>query len=198
MTATVQVGTAAQTLAPMMTRVMQIAERVDSARAAALAMPVGQSALLPLSPSATVTYVWAIDLAKVTGLRTVSGAPAFSVRYRDAPGVSPEDVSPAIVQLIGSAAGPRVMSALRGRLDQATRRQADWDLNRDLKQDVVASTVELTARGVAKITPNAPLPPGQYAIVMRPTGNKKFAGASVLSDAEEGRLFGTAWIFLAK
>ena len=67
-----------------------------------------------------------------------------------------------------------------------------------MKQDLVPSGVELTTRGVAKITAAGPLPPGEYAIVMRPTGNKKFAGTSVLAEAEEGRVFGMAWVFVAK
>jgi hypothetical protein len=107
-------------------------------------------------------------------------------------------VSPAIVQVIGSAAGPRVIGAVRGRVDQATRAQADWDLERDLKHEVIASKVEISPRGVARISPVAALPPGDYAVVMRPTGNKKFAGASVLDEAEEGRVFGIAWVFVVK
>ena len=199
MTATVQVGSTSQTLAPVLARVMRIAERVDSARAAALAMPVGQGALLPTNPGATVTYVWVMDPAQLKGARAVSSAtPAFTVRYRDAPGLNPDDVSPAIVHVIGSAAGPRVIGATRGRVDQATRAQADWDLERELKHDVIASKVEIASRGIARISPVAALPPGDYALVMRPTGNKKFAGASVLNEAEEGRVFGLVWAFVVK
>ena len=140
-----------------------------------------------------------MDPAQLKGARAVSGtAPAFSVRYRDAPGFSPDDLSPAIVQVFGSAAGPRVIGAVRGRVDQATRVQADWDLERDLKHEVIASKLEIAPRGVARISPTAALPPGDYALVMRPTGNKRFAGASVLDEAEEGRAFSLAWVFVVK
>lgn len=197
MSVAVTVGANSNALTPVLARVAKTAARVDSARAAALAMPVGQGSPLPANPGAQITYVWVVD--QVAGARVVSDPkPVFVVRYRDAPGVSPEDFSPAIVRLIGTAAGPRVMSAVRGRVDLPARKQADWDISRDLKQEVVRSTVDVTERGVATITPAAPLESGDYAIVMRPTGNKKFAGASAFSEDEEGRVFGIAWVFAVK
>ena len=197
MSVTVQIAAKSQAMTAVMARVMRMVDRVDSARAAAIALPIGKGGVLPAAAGALITYVWVFD--QLPAGRLVSPAtPAFVVRYREAPGVSPEDVAPAIVQVIGSAAGPRVVGAVRGRVDQASRATADWDLDRDLKQEVVASTLEFSSRGVATIAPVAPLPPGDYAIVFRPTGTKKFAGTSVLSDAEEGRVFGIAWLFVVR
>jgi hypothetical protein len=67
-----------------------------------------------------------------------------------------------------------------------------------LKQDVVKTTVQVIDRGVATLTPAAKLAPGEYAVVLRPTGNKKFSGESVLSPAADGRVFGTAWVVIVK
>jgi hypothetical protein len=88
-----------------------------------------------------------------------------------------------------------VIAAARGRVDQADRAQVDWDLGRDLRHETVRVTLETRERGSAGIAPAVDLAPGRYAIVLRPLGNKRFAGASVLDDDEEGRVFGTVWLF---
>jgi hypothetical protein len=124
--------------------------------------------------------------------------PTIVVRYDAAPGISPDDFVPAIVRLVGTPTGPRVVSAMRGRVDSASRTVADWNVEKDLKQEIVRSTTEATARGLVKLTPEADLEPGEYAVVMRPTGNKSFAGSNVLSPAEDGRVFGIAWVFVRK
>jgi hypothetical protein len=90
------------------------------------------------------------------------------------------------------------MSAMRGRVDSPARVVADWNVDKDLKQEIVRSSVELTSRGVAKVTPEADLEAGEYAVVMRPTGNKSFAGSNVLSATKDGRVFGIAWVFVRK
>jgi hypothetical protein len=180
--------------APAAARVVRLAERVDSARAAAIAMPVGTGRPLPESASAQMTWVWVVD-ERAPVLEVDVARPMFVVRFREGPGVSPEDFAPAIVQVTGTAAGPRVIAAARGRVDQADRAQVDWDLGRDLRHETVRVTLETRERGSAGIAPAVDLAPGRYAIVLRPLGNKRFAGASVLDDDEEGRVFGTVWLF---
>ena len=56
------------------------------------------------------------------------------------------------------------------------------------KVEAVKTTTEMADRGVAKLTVTEALTPGEYAVIMRPTGNKKFAGPSVFT-REEGRFF---------
>lgn len=197
MTAVVTSAAKPINLVPVTARVVKLAERVETARAAAIAMPVGAGTALPTAPASLISYVWVIDT--VTGAREVADTkPAIVVQYRDAAGMSPEDFSPAIVRLIGTPSGPRVVSALRGRLDQGTRAQAEWDIATNQKVELVRATTEITDRGVAKLTVTEPLTPGEYAVIMRPTGNKKFAGTSVLAAAEEGRFFSIAWAFVVR
>jgi hypothetical protein len=128
----------------------------------------------------------------------VTAAGSFTVQFRDLPGISPDDFAPALVALATTPSGARVMRVARGRVDQASRREADWDVAREFKQDVVKATVQVADRGVATVTPAARLAPGEYALVLRPAGNKKFSGASVLSAAADGRVLGIAWVFVVK
>jgi hypothetical protein len=177
-------------------RTMKVAERADSPRAAAMAMPVGAATALPAGPASMISYLWIVDVAR--DAKVLAGKPAFTVQFKDAPGISPDDFAPALVSLAVTPSGSRVMSVVRGRLDQATRATGDWDVARDLRQDLVKTTIEPIERGSVRITPAADLTPGEYALVMRPTGNKKFAGTSVLSPTADGRVFGIAWIFVVR
>ena len=196
MSATVEVGGRSTPLVASTARTMQVAERADSPRAAAMAMPVGAATPLPTSPTAAVSYLWIVDVPK--DARVLAAKPTFTVQFREAPGISPDDFAPALVSLAVTPSGSRVMSVVRGRVDQSKRATGDWDVGRDLRQDVVKSTVETLDRGSVKLTPAADLAPGEYAVVMRPTGNKKFAGTSVLSPTADGRVFGIAWIFVVR
>lgn len=194
MSVAMQEGGASVWLTPGSAELVRIAERGDSLRAVAAAMPVGQPMAPPPAGSGQITYVWTVGAGAPARVLSES-RPGFVVQFKDVPGVSPDDFSPAIVQLVGTPAGSRVLAAVRGRADHASRLALDWDVAKDLKQEAVRATVEILERGVARIQPASPLTRGDYAIVLRPTGSKKFAGASVLSPTGEGRVFGVVWSF---
>ena len=197
MSATFESNYASDPLVPSVAKVMQLAARADTVRAAATAMPLGAGGPLPSSPTALVTYVWVVDGGADTR-EIAERRPTMVVKYDAAPGISPDDFRPAIVRLAGTPAGTRVMSAIRARVDQSKRTVLDWDVARELKQEVVKATVELADRGIASVRPDTDLEPGSYAVVMRPAGNKKFSGASVLSPNKDGRVFGICWVFSVK
>ncbi len=197
MSVTMQSGGASVWLTPAAARVTRIADRVDSARAAAVALPIGQGTAPAATGSAQMTYVWITDQS--TSSRVVSDPRAtFAVSYKEVPGVSPDDFVPALVRLVGTPSGVRVVAALRGRADQASRRPLDWDIVKDLKYDLVKASVDQPERGAASLQPAAALGPGEYAIVLRPAGSKKFSGTSVLSDTGEGRAMNVVWGFTVK
>ena len=197
LTVSVEVNGKAQPLGALTSRVVKIARRVNSASAAAIAMPIGSGDPLPASASSSITYVWVLD--DVAGVPVLEAQrPVISLQFREVPGLNADEVTPVLVRLVGTAAGPRVVSAARGRVDQMSRDAADWDLAREWKHEVVKAAVLLTRRGIATVTPTEDLPPGDYAIVLRPSGSKRFAGTSVLSDQEEGRIFGLVWAWRVK
>ena len=70
---------------------------------------------------------------------------------------------------------------------------------KDFRQDVVRAEVSIVGRGVAKVQPSKDLPPGQYAIVLRPADRrKKFAGSTVLRGEGEGRALAAVWDFVIR
>jgi len=164
--------------------------KVDSLPSFAKSLAAGSMA----PGSAMAVWVWTVDDPAVP--RVVEDRrPAFVVLYRDVPGISPDDLAPMIVRLVPAAASARVIAVARGRADAATRAAADWDIVKELKQDVVKVEVEPAERGAVSLRPSADLPPGDYAIVVRPVVKKKLAGADVLSETREGRVFSVVFDF---
>jgi hypothetical protein len=140
------------------------------------------------------TWAWVVDGSDADRVFD-DRRPSFVVMFKDVPGVSADDLAPMLVRLTPAPSGGRLVAAARGSEDLASRAAADWDLSRDLKQDVVRSESQLLERGAVKIHPAADLPAGQYAVVLRPSSKKKLAGADVLSSSGAGRAFALAWDF---
>jgi len=140
------------------------------------------------------TWAWVVDGSAAD--RVIDDRrPSFVVVFKDVPGVSPDDLAPVLVRLTPAPSGGRLVAAARGSADLGSRAAADWDLSKDLKQDVVRSESQLLERGAVKIHPAADLPAGQYAVVLRPSSKKKLAGADMLSSSGAGRAFALAWDF---
>jgi SH3 domain-containing protein len=176
-------------------RVSRMLERLDSIPEFAKTV-AGEGSGTAASGSTPITYVWTID---PTVPRMVDEKrPTFAVQYKDIPGVSPDDLIPVIVRLPLTGSNGRFVGAARGRADEAARPGAEWDLTREWKQDVVRSTVEEIGRGAARIKPSSDLAPGDYAVVLRLRERKKLPGATVLSQAGEGKLFAAVWAFTVK
>lgn len=181
-------------LAPTVLRVIEVPEKVDSLMKAAAIVTTSSA---ETSPGSDMTFVWTADGVGAT--RAVSQRrPTFTATFRDLRGLNPDDFAPVIVRLTPATSGLRLVAALRGRPDEATRTDADWDVVHDLKQDIVRSDVQRIDRGSMRITPVGDLPPGQYAIVMRLATKRKVAGAMLLGPDGEGQAFSLCWDFEIK
>jgi hypothetical protein len=184
-------------LQPNTARLIQIGDKVDSIAKAGPSIPAGDALPSNASGSTQITYVWVADGASASKV-TADHRPSFYVQFKDVPGLSPDDLAPMLVRLTPAASGVRVVGAVRGRADQATRIDADWDVIKDFKQDVLKAEVQLAERGIVRLVATQDLPPGQYAVVMRLTSKKKLSGAGVLQSSGEARLFGVVWDFAVK
>ena len=152
----------------------------------------------PPPGSQPAIWVWTIDEAASS--RVLSDRrPVFIAQFKDLPGFDPTAVTAVIVRLAPakrqSGASQRVVAAARGRADQATRGDADWDVAKELQQDVVRADVQVIEPGGVRIQPSADLPPGEYAVVLRPSGRQKLSGYDVLKSGAASRLFGRVWPF---
>ena len=184
-------GAVGTPLAPTMLHVIEMPEKVDSLVKAAAIVPQSDSGS---GGGPDATFVWTAD--GVAASHTVSERrPTFTATFRDLRGLNPDDFAPVIVRLTPATSGVRLVAALRGRTDEASRSDADWDVVHDLKQDIIRSDVQRIDRGSMRITPVGDLPPGQYAIVMRLATKRKVAGAMLLGQDGEGQAFSLCWDF---
>lgn len=143
----------------------------------------------------TVTYVWGVPgPASANILQTTT--PKFSVNFSRAPGVNPSDFAPEIVRLTPAQNTCRLIGATRGKEDARSHDAADWELYSGFVEDRVAASVQKKAEGQYELSPQSPLYPGEYAIVLRPISkNEKFSGGDVARGQGAGMMFDTAWTF---
>jgi hypothetical protein len=143
----------------------------------------------------TVTYVWGVpNPASTNVLQTVS--PSFAVDFSRAIGINADDYEPTIVKLTPAQNTCRILGATQGKQDARSSPAADWQIYSHFLEDRVASKNEKLATGKYRISPASGLPPGEYAVVLRPISKeKKFSGGDVARAQGEGLIFDAAWTF---
>ncbi len=147
--------------------------------------------------AAPVIYAWTVDGATSETV-IAEKRPSLVVMFKSARELAPADLTPVLVKLSPTISGVRIVAFIRCRADQASQTAADWDVVKDLKQEVVRTTVAVPEPGAAQVTPLGDLAPGEYAVVLRPNGKKKLSGAGVLAIGPESRLFTAVWTFSIK
>lgn len=145
-----------------------------------------------------VTYVWALPGAS-SGSFTPNNLPSFEVDYAGIPGVNSDAFEPQIVKLSVSQSTFRLVGATEAATSVQQSAQQEWPMYSSFIEDRIPSTVQKLASGQARVTPNAALAPGQYAVALRPTDKShKFSGEQVGKNQGEGLLFNYAWSFAVK
>jgi len=150
-------------------------------------------ALAKRKPS--VTYVWGVpNPVSANVLQTDS--PAFSVKFANTPGVNPDDFEPAIVKLTPAQNTCRIVGATQGKEDAASSPAADWQMYSSFLEERVAVNSQKVKPGEYRISPTAPLLPGEYGLVLRPVSkSKKFSGGDVARGQGDGLMFDSVWSF---
>jgi hypothetical protein len=192
--------TAGSTSTPLAVRplhVVEVADKIDTLTKAAAVVPAASGPVGRDTDDASATFVWVAE-GQTAGQVVTDRRPTFLGVYKDLVGLNPDDLMPVLVKVTPAASGVRLVAALRGHADQASRTDPDWDVVRDLKQDIVKTDIQRVERGGVKLTPVADLAPGQYAIVYRIASKKKVAGSTLLGAEGEGKVFGLAWDFEVK
>jgi hypothetical protein len=143
----------------------------------------------------TVTYVWGVPgPASANVLQTTT--PKFAVNFASAPGVTPSEFAPEIVRLTPAQNTCRLIGATQGKEDARSHDAADWQIYSKFLEDRVATSVQKTAEGQYEISPQSPLYPGEYAVVLRPLSkDEKFSGGDVARGQGAGMMFDTVWTF---
>ncbi len=145
---------------------------------------------------AVVTWVWTVAADAPAPVLT-SRRPSFFVSYGDVPGLDPNEWTPGVVRLQPVEGTPwRVVSAASGPADARTRGEADWAVLRDLSERSARVSLSGSGPGIMRMTLNAALEPGEYAVVIRPVyAARRYTGRRVFGNEGEGVAFGAAWVF---
>ena len=143
----------------------------------------------------SVTYVWGVPNPVSTNvLQTVS--PTFVVDFSRVIGVKADDYSPTIVKLTPAQNTCRIVGATQGKADLQSSPAADWQVYSHFLEERVATNAEKQGAGKYKVSPASELPPGEYAVVLRPVSkDKRFSGGDVARAQGDGLMFDTVWTF---
>jgi hypothetical protein len=150
---------------------------------------------MPVDPSAVVTWTWLMPTSAIVA--SSSARPVLTVIYTDLLGLSSDAVTPVLVRLVPIGPGWRLIAAAPGRADEPVREEADWSVARTLAE--VASGQSEGGAGLMKIRLARALPPGDYAVILRPATTRALAGERVFAGsalaAGEEIVFGAVWPF---
>lgn len=184
------------------TQVAQQAVAKNGATMALTALNPGAALVTGLlshkAKQAKVTYVWALGGGSSSA--NPGNTPSFEVNYAGLPGVNAEQFEPVIVKLSPTPqANFRLVGATEAATTAAQSTQQDWPIYSSFVEDRVKAKVEKLGAGHAKVTPEAAMSAGEYAIALRPVDKShKFSGEEVGKNQAEGLLFNYAWAFSVK
>ena len=142
-----------------------------------------------------VTYVWGVpNPASPNVLQSVS--PSFSVDFSRVMGIKFDDYEPTIVKLTPAQNTCRIVGATQGKEDARSSPAADWQIYSHFLEERVATKNQKMAPGQYRFSGASPLPPGEYAVVLRPiVKTKTFSGGDVARSQGDGLMFDAAWTF---
>lgn len=142
-----------------------------------------------------VTYVWGVPGPTSANILQTT-TPKFAVNFANAPGVKANDFAPEIVRLTPAQNTCRLAGATRGKENARSQEAANWKIYSSFVEDRVAVNLQKTAPGEYQISPQSPLYPGEYAVVLRPVSkDEKFSGGDVARGQGAGMMFDTLWSF---
>lgn len=146
----------------------------------------------------TLTYAWALP-GPSSSYVSPTNTPAFTVDFAGIHGVNADEYEPAIVKLSLTPNNWRLVGATQGKQDVMSSPALDWPIYSSFLEDRVPVHSNKLARADWQISPAAPLPEGQYGVVLRPINKtKKFSGQGIGQNQGDGLLFNAVWAFGVK
>ncbi len=137
----------------------------------------------------TATYIWALP-GRASSYTMPTTLPKFELEFGEITGLDPDAYEPALVHLPRTTDNWRLVGATKQKMSYmgAAEQQSMIDEERTLLK------VTRMERGHLQIEPAAPLAPGEYGIVLRPTKVHKPKKGVSQSQAQQG-VFYSVWDF---
>jgi hypothetical protein len=139
-----------------------------------------------------ITYVW--GLPGRTSSRTLGETdPIFELNYGDIPGVDPDAYEPAVLKLVQTKDNYRLVGATQIKMTAKNMRTgASPENGKWLSEDRWPSHCDKEERGFYVLRVDAPLEPGEYAVVLRPVKGYKAPSSGLGGHAQ---VFYSVWDF---
>ncbi len=143
----------------------------------------------------TVTEVWAV-LGPRSATVIHNAQPVFEVHCGNIPGINPDDYQPVLLKLEPTPDNYRLAGATQVKTDALQSSAADWAMYSSFVEELAPGQATKIATGSYQLQVGSPLPPGEYAVALRPTNkDKKFSGSSVSQNTGDGLIFNSIWSF---
>lgn len=142
-----------------------------------------------------VTEVWAVPGPKS---ETVihNAQPTFEVHCDNIPGINPDEFQPVLLKLESTPNNYRLVGATQSRTDALQSSATEWAMYSSFVEELGPGQVKKVGTGSYQLQASSTLPPGEYAVVLRPINkDKKFAGSSISQNTGDGLVFNSVWAF---
>jgi hypothetical protein len=137
----------------------------------------------------TVTYIWALPGHNSPFLMPTT-TPKFELEFGEIVGLDPDSYEPALVRLPQTKDNWRLVGATKSKLDYTGSGSPQSMID---EERTPLKTTRLS-RGHLQIEAGAPLPAGEYGLVLRPVKAHKPKKGESQSEAEQG-VFYSVWDF---
>ncbi len=129
------------------------------------------------------TAVWALPGPSAS--RAFDPSPVFEIEFGAIPGVNPDEYRPAIVRLVPTSDNYRLVGAA-----EAVGGPAGLEPTGPIVEEPVPAVLTRVDRGRYRVALDAPLGPGEYALVLRPLPKKERGRRRGGGDSSLGALLG--------
>ncbi|HEX2853072.1 MAG TPA: hypothetical protein VHO24_07535 [Opitutaceae bacterium] len=141
----------------------------------------------------TLTYVCAMDGPQSENTLAADAA-RFEINFADVTGADPNDFQPVLLKISPTPKNWRLVGAIKAKKSEYA------DPSQASAFSVVEERIPVTAkklgRGHVEIKSTNPLPPGEYAVVLRPVDTgKKIILQELETEQGEGAVLRTVWDF---
>ena len=137
----------------------------------------------------TTTYIWALP-GHTSSYVMPTTRPKFDLEFGNIAGLDPDRYEPVLVHLPQTKDNYRLVGATKQKVSYMGRGQPQSRID----EERMALQTTRMERGHVQLEPAAPLPPGEYGLVLRPTGADKPKKGVSQTGAEQG-VFYSVWDF---
>jgi len=139
-----------------------------------------------------ITYVWGLP-GRTSAHHMEDTDPIFELTYGDIPGVDPDAYEPAVLKLVQTKDNYRLVGATQMKMTAKNMRSGAGPENgKWISEDRWPSHCNKEDRGFYVLRVDAPLEPGEYAVVLRPVKGHKDASSGLGGHAQ---VFYSVWDF---